>query len=149
MPSGSCFCTAIKFTFTGEPLVKALCHCTDCRKLSGSTYTTNLLIPSSSFTLLSGTPKPVPKTSDAGNAITNFFCGECGSPLWGKGAFGDDLVLRAGVVDWEEGKENGMSEGARPSVELFVQRRVGWVDGVEGAKGVVGMGKGKGEVEGV
>lgn len=31
--TGSCMCGAVKYEFTGEPKVTALCHCTDCQKV--------------------------------------------------------------------------------------------------------------------
>lgn len=52
---------------------QALCHCYDCRKISGSSYSTNAVMPESSFTLLSGTPKEYTTKSEAGRTITSYF----------------------------------------------------------------------------
>lgn len=64
------------------PHTQALCHCQDCRKISGSTYSTNLFVPTSALQLVSGTPKQYSKRTDAGNSITSYFCGDCGVTLW-------------------------------------------------------------------
>ena len=61
---------------------QVLCHCTDCRKVSGSMFTTNLFVASHALTLTSGTPKTFSKKADSGNAIVSFFCGDCGTTLW-------------------------------------------------------------------
>ena len=39
MRSGSCLCGAVRFTVHGEPEHVGRCHCADCRKESGSTFT--------------------------------------------------------------------------------------------------------------
>jgi len=52
---------------------KALCHCLDCRKISGSAYSTNAVIPQDGFKLISGTPKKHEVQSGSGRAITSHF----------------------------------------------------------------------------
>src|SRR5262249_61300023 len=37
--SGGCVCGAVRYTVRGEPFHVGRCHCADCRKRSGSTYT--------------------------------------------------------------------------------------------------------------
>ena len=39
--TGSCLCQSIKYTVTGEPLTFRVCHCVNCKKASGSAFTTN------------------------------------------------------------------------------------------------------------
>ena len=34
--TGRCFCEAVKYRITDEPLTFYACHCTDCQKRSGS-----------------------------------------------------------------------------------------------------------------
>ncbi|ATZ46770.1 hypothetical protein BCIN_02g01330 [Botrytis cinerea B05.10] len=62
MPSGGCFCDAIRISYTGEPGAHLLCHCTDCRKITGATYSNNIVLPEGQFKLESGSyfpPLPV------------------------------------------------------------------------------------------
>ncbi|GEC55162.1 hypothetical protein ABIF38_007932 [Bradyrhizobium japonicum] len=33
--TGGCHCGEIRYEVTGEPVVHALCHCTDCRRHAG------------------------------------------------------------------------------------------------------------------
>jgi len=56
---------------------QALCHCEDCRKLSGSPYTLNFLVKSSELKVI-GSPTPVPKVADGGKKYKNYFCPDCG-----------------------------------------------------------------------
>lgn len=59
MPEGGCFCNKIRLSYTGEPNDYALCHCLDCRKIGGASYSNNLTIPEQNFKLHSGTPAPL------------------------------------------------------------------------------------------
>ncbi|PVI01268.1 hypothetical protein DM02DRAFT_525332 [Periconia macrospinosa] len=142
MPSGSCFCGAIKLSFTGDPIACGLCHCHDCRKLTSSAFSVSYIVPLANLTLTGATPKEIHKSSDSGNKVTNYFCGECGSPLYGKGAFGENVVVRAGCLDGDE------LEKAAPQLELYSERRVPWLGTCEGAKSVKGMWKPGQEGEG-
>lgn len=70
---GGCVCENIRYSIEGEPVMNALCHCLDCRKISGSVYSTNAVYPEGGFKLLKGTPKQHTKTADGGNTITSHF----------------------------------------------------------------------------
>jgi hypothetical protein len=49
---------------------QALCHCADCRKISGGNYSNNFLVPSEKFKVVEGTPKKISKIADTGKEIT-------------------------------------------------------------------------------
>lgn len=57
----------------------------DCRKGTGSAFSTNFMIPDENFTLVAGDPKTYTKKADSGNNITSFFCSNCGTILWREG----------------------------------------------------------------
>ncbi|KAI1100643.1 Mss4-like protein [Jackrogersella minutella] len=120
---GSCFCGKVRISYEGEPVTQVLCHCLDCRKITGSVFSTNLVVPGAGFKVLSGAPKTISKTSDSGNEITSHFCGDCGSTLWRDGvSFGENKVIKVGVLD----DLNALDE-AKPVGELFAHHRVAWV----------------------
>ncbi|KAJ4401440.1 hypothetical protein N0V82_010869, partial [Gnomoniopsis sp. IMI 355080] len=129
----------------------ALCHCLDCRKITGSTHSTNLVVPTATFSLTKGTPKEYRHSdNDSGNPVILSFCGDCGSTVWSRtSTYGDTTVIKAGTLD-EGGESDDDEEGgdghqqqqkqqklldveARPLIELFVRTRPGWVTAVEGA----------------
>jgi hypothetical protein len=60
-------------TVDDSDVLQALCHCLDCRKISGSTYSTNAVFKEDGFKLVSGTPKEHSVTSDANRTITSYF----------------------------------------------------------------------------
>jgi len=115
--------------------MQALCHCNDCRKITGSTYSTNIVVPDDGFKV-QGTPKTISKTADGGNEITSHFCGDCGSTLFRTSkTFGENKVVKAGVMDDADALDK-----AKPGAELYKENKVGWVPDTAGAAQLKGMG---------
>ncbi|KAI9368040.1 Mss4-like protein [Aspergillus egyptiacus] len=139
MTVGGCFCGKIRIKYNGQPLTSALCHCLDCRKLTGSPYTYNYVVRSADLEIASGSPKAVAKTSDSGNQIRNYFCPDCGTPLFGHkitpdGGSGEITIVRVGIFDDME----ILSERI-PEAEIYTDRRLEWIGPVDGAEQFSGM----------
>lgn len=83
---GSCFCGAVQFTVTGEPVAMGYCHCDSCRKWSAS--------PVNAFTLWKPDAVRVTKGADRIGTYNKTpqsyrkWCTSCGGhvftehPLW-------------------------------------------------------------------
>lgn len=109
---------------------QALCHCLDCRKITGSAFSTNLVVAEDGFSVTKGTPKSFPKTADSGKTITSVFCGDCGSTLWRESeTYAGTKIIKAGTLDGDASLEE-----AKPLVELFVVNRVSWLSAVAGTE---------------
>jgi hypothetical protein len=105
----------------------------DCRKITGSAFSTNIIVPADSFSLTKGSPKEFAKTADSGNTITSYFCGDCGSTIWRQTAtYGDTRIVKVGTLD------GNALEDAKPLAELFVGNRISWVGGIDGAEQKLG-----------
>ncbi|TRM63515.1 Mss4-like protein [Schizophyllum amplum] len=129
--SGRCLCGAVRYTIEADPNVSMrLCHCLDCRKLTGSTNSTYLIVPATAFTLAQGKYKQFSKKADSGATTIDMFCGDCGSPLWReKESLEGMMLIRAGTLEDAEAV-NAM----KPSTELYTARRAGWLSVVRGAE---------------
>lgn len=116
--------------YQGEPAARALCHCTDCQKWTGSTYTSNVAIPRSAFTLLTSQHvKTYDVTGESGKINKHFFCGNCGSSLYTQlEVMPEMMFIKAGGLD------GGKADLGTVDVELYVKDRVGFLGAVEGAK---------------
>ncbi|KAL4944611.1 hypothetical protein BDV06DRAFT_220127 [Aspergillus oleicola] len=139
MAIGSCFCGNIQVEYTNPPLISGLCHCADCRKLTSTLFSYSFIFKSTDIQVRGpGTPKEIRKGSDSGNLIKNYFCPECGTPLYGVGAkpsgeVNGTTVVRAGLFDDE------ILERYKPDAEIYTDGRVGWLCPLEGVRQFGGM----------
>ena len=75
--SGGCLCGAVRYRAEGEPLRFLHCHCTRCRKASGTGHASNLFV-GGTLDWLSGEDRVTHfKVPDA-KRFTNSFCAVCG-----------------------------------------------------------------------
>ncbi|CEJ61355.1 hypothetical protein PMG11_09890 [Penicillium brasilianum] len=137
MVVGACFCGKVRIELNGQPLTSGLCHCLDCRKLTGSPYSYSFVVKTAELEI-SGSPKEVAKTSDSGNEIRNYFCPDCGTPLYGgkikpDGEPDEITVVRAGIFDDE------FLAKWKPQAELYIGSRLEWVKPIEEAGQFSGM----------
>ncbi|KAI1801985.1 Mss4-like protein [Daldinia bambusicola] len=79
---------------------------------------------------------PQAHTVASGKGMANYFCSTCGTLMYRVGeSFPGMSILRLGAVDDFHLQETKM----RPTVEYFIENRVGWLKGVEGIKQVEGF----------
>ncbi|KAI4718884.1 hypothetical protein E4T48_04894 [Aureobasidium sp. EXF-10727] len=137
MYTGSCLCKKITIELNAEPQVVALCHCTDCRKISGSAYSYNFIVGADDYKI-SGTPEASDKIADSGNKVKNYHCKDCGSPVYGgvvaESGIIERVVIRGGIFDDIKEMKN-----CKPSMEIYVEQRLSWVKPVEGCTQLEGM----------
>jgi len=96
---GGCLCGKARYSSNAEPIMKALCHCTFCQKTSGSTYSSNILIPEESFST-SGELSCYVTTGGSGTPLNSYFCPNCGSNLYNTaGAYPRLVIVKAGTLD--------------------------------------------------
>ncbi|KAI5244687.1 hypothetical protein E4T43_03667 [Aureobasidium subglaciale] len=140
MFTGSCSCKKIKVELSGQPqtvFTKALCHCADCRKITGCPYSYNFIVQKSDLTV-TGTPATLPKMSDSGKAYENYYCKDCGTPVYGTDVSSDKesgtAVIRAGVFD-----DLSVLQDFKPAIEIYTAKRLKWIAPVEGCMQFEGM----------
>jgi hypothetical protein len=98
MYEGSCLCRNVRYQITGEIGEFGYCHCTSCRKASGTAHAANAPVRRSDFHLLSGADELREFESSPGKV--RVFCGRCGSPLYAYlRASMDILRIRLGTLD--------------------------------------------------
>jgi hypothetical protein len=117
MIEGGCLCGAIRYESQGRALRFAHCHCPDCRKASGATFASTLVVESSGFRVTAGEADIVPYASSPGKV--RCFCKHCGSPLFSRVDSRPDVVLiRAGSLDGDP--------GMRPEMHIWVKAKAPW-----------------------
>jgi hypothetical protein len=53
---GGCHCGYITYEAEADPEKTTICHCTDCQRLSGSTFRTVVRVPGDTFKIIAGEP---------------------------------------------------------------------------------------------
>ncbi|MCS6622528.1 GFA family protein [Roseibacterium beibuensis] len=96
--TGQCLCGAVKFRISGEFQAFFLCHCSRCRKDSGSAHSANLFSSTASLTWVSGA-ESIKTFQLSGTRHVKCFCSDCGSALPVSQPEVGLLVVPAGSLD--------------------------------------------------
>jgi len=86
--SGGCYCGAIRYELIREPGEIVICHCENCRRISGGTAVAWILGKKADFRYTRGSPRTY--VSDTG--ATWSFCEHCGTTLTYEGRDYDESV---------------------------------------------------------
>jgi hypothetical protein len=130
--TGSCLCGAVRFEITGPFLRASHCHCSRCRKHSGTAVCTQGRVRREDFRLLSGEAS-ISTYHPAPGAAVKAFCITCGSSLFG-GSWpeGREVSIRLGALDGDP--------GIRPQYHTFVDSRASWDEITDGLPRFPGAG---------
>ena len=98
MLKGGCYCGAVKYEIHGKLLMFANCHCPDCRKFTGSAFSSVLVTEADGFKIVSGADALVSFQSSPGKHRN--FCKHCGNHLFSRADHRPGMVfVRAGSLD--------------------------------------------------
>lgn len=98
--TGSCQCGAVRYRITAEPMAFYACHCSECRKQSGSIHGLSLIVSADSLEVIEGKPKLWSRPTDQGAKMNCWFCGDCGNRLYHQSsAWPDETSVKAGTLD--------------------------------------------------
>ena len=109
---GSCLCGEVEFELVGEVPDLYQCHCSLCRRVSGSSANAALIIDAS----LRGETQ-ISRYESAGG-FKSHFCGRCGSPLPNPTRGGSAWWVPVGLLE-----DNGK---LRRAAHVFVASRASW-----------------------
>ena len=82
---GSCHCGHVTFEAQIDPEHVSICHCTDCQQLTGSAFRVTAIAKAEDVRLTGGEAKLYRKFGESGRPRLQYFCPECGSPLFTTG----------------------------------------------------------------
>ena len=116
---GGCLCGGIQFTLQGALKDVAMCHCSHCRRASGTAFATYARVLSDGFLWVSGEDLIAKYQSSPG--VYRCFCGRCGSPV---GAIAGERT----TLDWVAlGVVTG-DPAVRPEAHIFAGSKAPWHD---------------------
>ena len=78
---GSCLCGEVEYQITGNMGIFQYCHCSRCRKVTGSAHASNLFVTPEQFNWLKGQSSVVNFLPQETKYFATAFCEKCGSSL--------------------------------------------------------------------
>lgn len=72
---GGCHCGLVRFTTAGTPFHETICHCADCRRVSGAASVAWFSIRRAEMSWTAGTPSAYRSSP----GLVRRFCGACGT----------------------------------------------------------------------
>ncbi len=115
---GGCQCGTLRYRLESEPLDLVVCHCTECRRQSGSAFGMSLAVLAQSFRLMSGELNSFTVKCDSGRSKTCSFCGNCGTRIHHQTG-PKVLSVKAGTLDDQS--------DLAPSAHYWTKRKLAWV----------------------
>ena len=123
MIRGSCLCGAVKFEITRAVGPFELCHCSRCRKASGSAFNATVGVRRDDFRVVSG--RDLIRTYEAPvrevpPGFRTYFCSRCGSPMPNPNPETPWFEVPAGALDDDP--------ELRPDRHIFVELKSAWFE---------------------
>lgn len=116
MLRGSCLCGGVRFEIDGKVSPVGQCHCSLCRKVSGTTGNAALLTASRSFRWVAG--QELAQVYARPSGFRSVFCRICGSPMPVHQESGKLVGIPAGLLDDDP--------VVRVEQHIFVASKAGW-----------------------
>ena len=116
--SGSCLCGLVRFEVDPPFQIMAHCHCSRCRKSTGTGHATNLTAGPGQLRWLSGEDAIGRYELPTAQSYGKWFCSTCGSPVPRLRRDGRLYIVPAGSLDADP--------GVRPSHRIFWSSRAPW-----------------------
>jgi hypothetical protein len=120
---GSCLCGKVTYSCDAEPVATAVCHCTDCQKQTGTSFSIIVGVPSDALHIEGNSLASFTTVgTDTQQDVARQFCRECGSPIVSVAdALPGVSFIKAGTLNdtsWLEPQMHVWSDSAQPWVPL-------------------------------
>jgi hypothetical protein len=97
--SGSCVCGAVRYSIRAPFITFQYCHCSRCRKASGSAYASNLFVAVDQLTWDAGQEHVRRYELPEARYWSHCFCDTCGSSVPWLSRTGKAYIVPAGTLD--------------------------------------------------
>jgi len=125
LAEGGCQCGAIRYRLNGEPVFLTVCHCSECKRQSGSAFGMSLRMRWSDVAV-TGETKRWTRQADSGAVVVCAFCPICGTRVWHEPSEAPGFVhIKPGTLD--------DFSALAPKYESWTLRKSPWLhfDGIE------------------
>jgi hypothetical protein len=121
---GSCLCGSVRYEISGEPVKFYHCHCSRCRKATGTGHASNLLLKPGLLKWVHGEELIRCFKLPEAKRFTNCFCSTCGGRVPRYVPELDAFIVPAGSLDGDA--------PIRPQARIFWDSRAAWSCGGDG-----------------
>ena len=115
---GSCLCGSIQYEIDPPFKIFQYCHCSRCRKFTGSVHSANLFVPLPQFKWLEGQEQVGKYDLKEAKYLTTSFCKQCGSSMPWEVKDIPNMVVPIGTLD-EDPK-------IKPQQNIYCASQVSW-----------------------
>ena len=131
--TGGCVCGAIRYECSAVPLMMLHCHCRDCQRSSGGSFSSFVVVPKNAFTLAKGSLRFYASPSQMGGNPPRFLrrvrlpcpgCSRCdpGYRRDPNGQPGRSIILRSADGRLDLGRATVVPNGSRPAEIQFLPK---------------------------
>ncbi|NRB38654.1 MAG: GFA family protein [Pseudomonadales bacterium] len=117
---GNCQCGQVRYHILQPFLYQAVCHCTDCHKMSATSFSISAAIPKDAFKLITGQLKTYTKTAESGHTVNCYFCADCGNRIYHHSTGSPDIYrVKPGTLE--------DTRIIKPDVHVWTRSKQDWV----------------------
>ncbi len=116
--SGSCICGSVKYEITGKFRFFPHCHCSRCRKSTGTGHASNVILTPETVEWIAGEELVRSYKVPDAERFRTVFCENCGSPLPRWAPDMSIAVVPAGTLDCHP--------DLKPSGRIFYDSKADW-----------------------
>jgi len=117
---GSCLCGGVEYEISGSLGIFQYCHCSRCRKFTGSAHASNIIVAPNQFQWIKGEDLTGRFEVLEARHFATTFCTKCGSSLPWLTTSGKAVVIPAGTLDGDP--------ELRPFQNVFFESRAEWYE---------------------
>jgi hypothetical protein len=122
--TGRCLCGGVTYSVDAEPVVQAVCHCTDCQRETGNLVLVVVGLPCAPLQVQGDSIASYSTIgTDHGGETQRSFCSTCGSPVFSFAAVMPDVAfIKAGSLDdasWLKPVAEAWTTSAQPWAPRF------------------------------
>lgn len=117
---GACLCGKVQYIATGPFSAFHICHCSQCRRSTGSAHASNIFTTPDRLQWVSGQDQITDFIPDEPDVISKSFCSQCGSLVPYVSIKSGKLIIPAGGLNQDP--------EIRPEDNIFWHDRASWYD---------------------
>ena len=96
--TGGCYCGALRYEVTGDPMFQGQCHCRECQYIAGGSPNMLMGCPEANLKYTQGEPKAF-RRKDLESPVTREFCPDCGTHIVSKPPGMPAAIIKVGTLD--------------------------------------------------